>query len=750
MNYLVNKFDFILEKNEDIIDEFFKDFFSKKFKKMLMKYPVNEDNTTFLENIVFNISNSIVLYKKQKLQDYPKCNESIREYFNVVIRMIEFAIVIKYKNLNNFKDIFFNISSTKSCFFKHFREIESVIYQTNSTLLEIKKNLNQKNKITVFIGGYPYQPSSVPQIISVSEESDSIFWFERYFKLNNREIQHIFDGEGSKSLGISNVRNGTRSKFIDYNYDENLDQLIFSDKDFQDLKEEDRKDAIASSNHMVSTIFNEEIKNDLNIKVNKKSPIHSSYKQFMINKAISTSIAKNEMFLYSKAPNIELFKRLVLIMIESKENYYSSLLIIALFTGISVKNLLLIFTKSFEEIMYLQTLSSFRVKINSEIFAKTKYRDFNVTRSTKNKESNIEIPDFLNKLCLYVLAELKKKYANDDYSKIFEVELKCISQILTKHKKKIGKKISNVNVNSMHKLFYHYFHIFNEKTDSGILILNNISKKKQAQIAYTSAPQRLINYEYWIVDFYHILTNKSTNLKNIDGINEEFIGSPKYVEPHIFKNFLKDLYSIPVKTEIEKLNLQMIFIHYSLIVLLATRGLPNLSNFSDKTGLLIIHEKVIGIKSGKCLKPLSTKAIELIKLFYNLKKEFKIEGYSPVLFTKDNNKLNASNLDAFAILGYLENVLNAKDYEKLSIFINGNTLNFGRHIFSTRAFQYELNREYKYEFLGHYTKSISGQGIYSNFDTQKYIKTIREFMKDIEKDYFPDFCDPKEIKCKIM
>ena len=73
MNYLVNKFDFILEKNEDIIDEFFKDFFSKKFKKMLMKYPVNEDNTTFLENIVFNISNSIVLYKKQKLQDYPKC-----------------------------------------------------------------------------------------------------------------------------------------------------------------------------------------------------------------------------------------------------------------------------------------------------------------------------------------------------------------------------------------------------------------------------------------------------------------------------------------------------------------------------------------------------------------------------------------------------------------------------------------------------------------------------------------------------
>lgn len=147
MNYLVNKFDFILEKNEDIIDEFFKDFFSKKFKKMLMKYPVNEDNTTFLENIVFNISNSIVLYKKQKLQDYPKCNESIREYFNVVIRMIEFAIVIKYKNLNNFKDIFFNISSTKSCFFKHFREIESVIYQTNSTLLEIKKILIKKIKL---------------------------------------------------------------------------------------------------------------------------------------------------------------------------------------------------------------------------------------------------------------------------------------------------------------------------------------------------------------------------------------------------------------------------------------------------------------------------------------------------------------------------------------------------------------------------------------------------------------------------
>lgn len=736
-------------------------FFIKKIENIITKYIIINDNSVFIEKIVNNYWSIINLYFIQINQKNPRCNGTIIDFFNCGIRILEFSIFIKCNNLSELEEIFFNLAPENECFFEHFNFIKEDIYNDYSNLFKIEKDPKNKNRITVFLGEYAnYTPISIPKMKKKDNSEFNIFWFDKYFKLDEFLVKEMFMGNGSSISGAiysnrrgSNKRNKGFFEIHDY-----YDSISFSKIDVDSINTlEEKKESLQRDNQMPSVIFH---KPDTFIKNTKKieKSITSNFKQHLINKTISNSITKNEMYLISKAPNLQLFSQLVIKLFKDSESYYSSLILVSLFTGINVKNLLYVFLEQSNEIKYLSKNGILRIKIKNDIFANSILLKNRITKKVKNDELNIHFPFFLEKLYNFSKNNIKNslefsinknKLTQEQLDDLINFELKKISRVLTNHKRALDKNISHVNIKSIHKLFYHYFHILNDKTDIGILFSNNLRKNDQARICYAVTPKRLINFENWINIFYETLTKNYSSFKAFDNTNIQFIGSPRFVESSAFKNFLTDLKQIKINSRIEKCNIQMIYLRYSLSIILATRSLKNscdLSNYSPKLALLTIHEKAKNIKSSKRLIPLTVKAIELINFFFELKKEFNLTGFTPIRLKEDKNELIEIPLSKESILDFLQIICEKELFLSLKKFINATELNFGRHIFSTKAVQYEFNREFTDELMGHYSKGKLGFGIFSNFDTQRYIEETKDFIEIIERDYFSEQIDIKSFK----
>ena len=160
------------------IDDILKVKFLDKVDATIKKCPVvvNEKNI-FLKQITFNFWNTIDCYNFQKTHKNPKSNGTLIDFLNVSTRILEFAIFIEYKKLENIKEIYFNSKVVNACFYKHFITIQDEILSSNRDLLEILKDKTNKSKLTVFIGTeYNYIPSSIPKNEIESEQA-----FEKTF-----------------------------------------------------------------------------------------------------------------------------------------------------------------------------------------------------------------------------------------------------------------------------------------------------------------------------------------------------------------------------------------------------------------------------------------------------------------------------------------------------------------------------------------------------------------------------------------
>lgn len=50
--------------------------------------------------------------------------------------------------------------------------------------------------------------------------------------------------------------------------------------------------------------------------------------------------------------------------------------------------------------------------------------------------------------------------------------------------------------------------------------------------------------------------------------------------------------------------------------------------------------------------------------------------------------------------------------------------------------------------MGHCPKGNLGFGIFSNMKSESYLNTVEKFMKKIERIYFSNKINPRNIKCK--
>ena len=743
------------------------DLILEKFEVTKTKFE-NDKILIFQKQIVYNYFNMQRNYFLQKSREKPKCNQSIISYFNICLRILEFATYVNIKKIENVKKICFNKDSISLCFYLHFLKIKDDINSLNKNIIIYGKGINSylyNNKNILFID---YENNYIPISKPNAEIEDQIndertFWFQRYFMLkDNKQIKDIFNGIGS--IGSFPTK-GAKGKRLRKSHDviDFLDENIYNHNSILENNQEleNNLENTQSADTIPSALLLDN-KDVIGFNISNKH-INSNYKNFLINKKISNNMAKNEMFLYSKAPNINTLKELIMKILEedamdTKEGYHRKLILVSLFTGISIDNLIDSFCKKSKSIFF-ENQNILKIKHQDSIFSENIVLNDEILISLHpQKHSVANLPSLLKDMIYHIKSNINNKInpktiKEEEYNKIKNIELKQCSKILGYHKKKLSKSISNITVKSIHRLFFHFYHLFNGKTDTGILLLYKISNSNKARVCYVSQPRRLIYYEKWVIKFLRKLSEKNILKFKNEKRNQIMVGSPKVVKVKSFRLFLKNIVKLSPKNKIEKFNLQMIFIRYALSILLATRNFNTsceLLEFSEKFGLLTIHEKAKHVNSSKRLIKVSPMALDYIKLFFELKKEFDYDGYIPILIKEYKNKYyEFVDFNKNELLTFLEKYKNNKKYNQMVDFIKIVELNFGRHVFATESLSRELKKDYENEFMGHYSKGNLGFGIFSNMEVKSYLEITERFMIKIEKKYFCKKINPRNIKCKV-
>lgn len=763
------------------IDDILKIKFVDKIDSIFQKYPlILEDKSTFIKQITFNFWNIISCYMFQKNDKNPKSLETLIDYLNASIRIIEFAIFVHSKELQDIKKIYFDIKVINICFYKHFIQINNKILINNKNLILVLKDTKNKGKLTVFIAddnSCKYLPSSIPKNEIESEKKyEETFWFERYFRLNNKQILDVYEKISSHGGGGGNkgIRESSKHKdFDEYNY---IDENIFTDDDLSKLtKIEDKLEAFNSASKMQSIMFKEPkqqkdrdqnysdkkdfnkkkfydpVKNILGIRRFEDKHLNSKYKEYLVNKTISYYYAKNSMYLYSKAPQLDTFKNLVNELLINKNDYRYSLILCSLFSGINIKEVIRIFFEESKNFDLKKNSYILEIKHDKNIFA-NKVPKTDVLISPNGNKSIVHFPSFIKDFINVIKSEYERAKKNkENFEDFVDNEYFKCKEVLKKEIKTLNKTLSYVNLKKIHKLFYHYFSIFHKNTDTSILFLVSLSKYNQVRATYASQPKQLIYYELWIKEFYQILTQNESNIQSFIDIDlSEEVGSPKVVKASVFKNFLLNLSYLKPKNKIEEFNLKMIFIRYSLSILLATRDdneSCNLSEFSKRFGILTIHEKAKHIKSSKRIIPLTAKALFYIDEFYELIKSFEIDYTYPILLNEENCEIIINSLSKESVLKFIQTFKDYISFEEIENFVKVVDLNFGRHIFATESLRQGFNKDYENEFMGHFSMGSLGLGMYSNFDLNDYIESSKKFIESIENKYLPQNITHKDIKC---
>lgn len=752
----------VIEKKTDTFSKMLID----RVLDFIKDYHLKGDNPLFEQQIIYNFWNMLYLYFFQKTFSIQRSDKTLKDYINCCSRILEFALFINNNSIeiirNNekldIKNVYFNSELIDLCFYMHFLEIQDEIRSHFEELIMIKKA--PKVRCVIINGKYQYEPFSKP-MADLRNKNKKTFWFERHFRLENDQIKKIFEEKGSSgSVGGNGSNKGYSGKFNDFEIHEIVENYKYS-KDVLDEtpgyeEKKERKNQLA---YFKPIVYDKDMQKALGIKINHNYKL-DKYKMHLIDKAISNTIAKNEMFLKSRIVNFSIFKKIINILLHiiekdedltdknSSENLIKNkdiirIILISVFTGIQVKILILIFANACNDIEFDKHFKKLFIR-KDRIFADDVYDKDDILYPIKNRKLEISLPKYLTNLLQSIEYNFKEQIINlseedckDYINNITMIFSKTLNTIIKK------SEFSNLNIldiKSCHKAFYNYFKLFHSETDLRVLIFNNISKSDETRLCYTSQPKRAYYYETWLNESYNRLTSNNVVLESFYEV--ENIGSKKVFKPHIFKNFLLNLTYLASKSKdlIQQSNLKMIYIRYSLSLLLATRkGFEscNLSNFSEELGLLIIHEKAKTINSSRRLIGLNKRAISIIQLFYELKQELNINTNIPVLLKKENEKIVEVELNQNSVRAYIEEFHKHEKYEEIFNFINVVDLNFGRHVFATEILRRGFERNYGNEMLGHTSKGNSIFGTYSCLNIKEYIRRTKEFMDEIEKKYFP-------------
>lgn len=692
--------------------------FNFKIKNFLVKYQVEK-----IDDIMkYSYLHFINLYLFQKKDTKGRNDKILKEFLNVCIRIIELYIFIESKQLYIFKEKFFEIENYDDCIYKHFKNISSKI--SNKDICVEFHNKNRDKRI--FLHDNYFKMSSMPIIFANIDSADT--HFKQIFKLENYEIDSIFKAILAKDIELNNIQKGNLSKRKHTNTHVFSNEDEYSNKSIaKNSSNEYILDFQNSNKQKKSAHFHNYYITSRNI---KKYNTNVNYKQHLIDKAISTQLTKNSMFLRSSylflhIEHLKLFVK----EFNSVLNIERIMILCSLYSGIKIIDLIYAFLDIHPKISYLSKQIKLRVEIEKDIYALKKTQSVEIHLHEK-------IETFFNLAYTY-FKDHKSELTNETVDEFVKKEIKNIKSEFDNSLRTL-KITTRFTFNNIHKCLRFYYNQFHKNSDVSILFHIDVNQSDKAKLCYIQQLNRLLNFESWISEFYSILTDEYINLKTIKKTIK--IGSPFFIESSHFKKFIDEIDNLYLKNKDKeiKFNLKMIFIKYSLSLLLATRDFKNscdLKSYSKRLNILTVHEKAKNIKTAKRIIPICNFTKEIIDLFYQTRNKFKnYTGYSPLLFI--DNKFE--NITQESVEKYFKNVCTNEDQDVILRFVKYCKLNFGRHVFSTLIRKENINKDYENEYLGHFYLGNNAVGGYSNFDIKDYHKTITEFIdNEIISNYFP-------------
>ncbi|RLA76294.1 MAG: hypothetical protein DRG78_19300, partial [Epsilonproteobacteria bacterium] len=201
---------------DKVSENIFEDDIIKKYvngiNKFLQLYPIAGDESDFFKSLTYNFWNILYLYIHQKTLDNCRGKRALGEFINVGLRVVELSIFLKYNNLSFLIKKLFSTPIFNTCFYMHFKKIKKDVSNKDIKVDFISEN---KTNLRVLVADLNYHSSSMPQNQETDDKSE-VWWFERIFKLENKDIFAIFNAEGSKNENKSGGSGSKRGKRVGF------------------------------------------------------------------------------------------------------------------------------------------------------------------------------------------------------------------------------------------------------------------------------------------------------------------------------------------------------------------------------------------------------------------------------------------------------------------------------------------------------------------------------------------------------
>lgn len=516
--------------------------------------------------------------------------------------------------------------------------------------------------------------------------------------------------------------------------------------------------------------------NEYKIKI-KSSDERSKYKKLQLNKAIGHLQAKYNLNLSStyNIPKIELLA-IFLDSLDKKTMEYK-LLVTSILLGIDPKRVISMKLKLITELKlvhkeYIQVnlTTAYAEIIGLELYEATKKNiEYVIPSMLVEYLDNIEQELFeplkqkilddkiiigndvtqkfnecknVKHLHNFMLEEMNTKKIKDIYNSFLEEQHNNLSKYLRKQRNIFPKTIV-LNIRNLHLYSFYFFKDIHKESDINLLFFKKKTANIHTILAYVASSTNIYRMSEWVEEFGDILNIKLH--KNSLTLKNEYSGSNKVVKAQQFKIFLSILMKIESNNKFLLGSIKMIYLRYIFSILLGTRKFHlscNLKQYSKREQLLLIHEKAKNIYTSKRMIPLTESADRYIKYFYKLREDLNFNSYMPVLLDSSGASYDLTDESLLIWLEDNKNIFlqscTEEEYEFIIFFISSVVLDFGRHIFASKAHNnMEIFQEYTDAFLNHFSKGTQDQAIYSTFNNEEYIRQVRLLMKEIEKEYIP-------------
>lgn len=557
---------------------------------------------------------------------------------------------------------------------------------------------------------------------------------------------------------------------------------------------DEENEATAKSNRCIKSSTNpskqygmDDSVKEYNDYIDQESPEHrittpkstNRYQEIHLNKAIGHLSAKANLYLSSQynIPDVNILGNF-LANIENKESYEYKILLTIILTGIDIHQLFAMKLKLsrdvelvHKEYLRVNLTTAYAQTRNKALFKATKkYVEFSLPKFLLNYLDSIEeklyeeLNDFIEKEKTFHNKDVEQEFytcksvtqlldflmnqygqlQNEELmNKFLDEEIINFQKYLKEQRKK-NKKFIKISRNVLHLYSFHYYKLLYKESDIAHLFLKRKTSNIHTKLTYVASPTKMFNMTSWIIELAQILQIEHSN-QVINVADNQYSGSNKFVEPDEYKNFLTTLSKIEFENDNANLTLKMIYLRYVFCILLATRRYRfscDLQEYSKRKNLLLLHEKAKNTYSSKRIVPITDLGFRYIEKFYQLKNEYNLQSFSPVIVDDEGNEeiLNQAGLLEWlythrdAIIKQWSN----ERYKLLEDFIIDAVRDFGRHVFASEAHNSRLiDQDYVDAFLNHFSRGTQDQGMYSSFDNQEYFKQLRELMSGIEKKYIP-------------